>query len=111
EEERCFDIIVSNPPYVPSSRFQSLQPEIRDYEPRIALDGGVEGMDYIERIIKDGAGCLKRGGWLVIEMGPEQISGALKLVESSGLYGENRTVKDYSHQDRVLMARKEKQPG
>ncbi|MBW2137767.1 MAG: peptide chain release factor N(5)-glutamine methyltransferase [Deltaproteobacteria bacterium] len=110
EEEIRFDIIMSNPPYVPSDSFQSLQPEIRDYEPRTALDGGAGGTDHIERIIKDGAGYLKCGGWLLLEMGPEQISGALQVLESNDLYGENKIVKDYSRQYRVLMARKRKQP-
>jgi release factor glutamine methyltransferase len=99
-----FDAIVSNPPYIPSRSLSALCPEVRDYEPRQALDGGDDGMNYIKRIITDGHSCLLPGGWLLIEMDPEQLSLAIKEVDQAGCYGERRFVKDYSHSDRILMA-------
>jgi len=101
-----FDAIVSNPPYIPSMTLDALCPEVRDYEPKQALDGGEDGMTYIERIIADGPACLNPRGWLLIEMDPEQLPLASKQMDHSGRFGERCFVKDYSHRDRVLMARK-----
>jgi release factor glutamine methyltransferase len=101
-----FDAILSNPPYIPSGSLDALCPEVRDYEPMQALDGGEDGMIYIERIIADGPDCLNHRGWLLIEMDPEQLPLASTQVDHSGRYGERRYVKDYSHRDRILMARK-----
>ncbi|MBW2030408.1 MAG: peptide chain release factor N(5)-glutamine methyltransferase [Deltaproteobacteria bacterium] len=106
KEDIEFHVVLSNPPYIPSGTFTSLQPEIRDHEPRVALDGGPDGMDCIERIIREGAGFLKSGGWLLLEMGPGQMSRARQLVQANGHYRDNRAVKDYSHQFRVLIAKK-----
>ena len=106
EQGMKFDAIVSNPPYIRSRSLDTLCPEVRDYEPIQALDGGEDGMIYIERIIADGPECLNHQGWLLIEMDPEQLPLASKRVEQSGCYGERHYVKDYSHRDRVLMIRK-----
>jgi release factor glutamine methyltransferase len=102
-----FDSIVSNPPYIPSTSLDALSPEVRDYEPRQALDGGEDGMAYIKRIIADGPDCLNPGGWLLIEMDPEQLPMASEQVDQQGCYGVKRFVMDYSHCNRVLMAQKE----
>lgn len=101
-----FDFIVSNPPYVSSVDYESLPPEVREYEPRQALDGHDNGMFFIEKIIMDGADFLNHGGWLLIEMDPEQIERALIIAENTGNYIEKRCIKDYSHQNRVVMAKK-----
>lgn len=106
KEEIDFDIVLSNPPYIPSDGFESLQPEVRDHEPRVALDGGKGGVYYIEKIIGGARDYLKSGGWLLLEMDPDQISRARHKVEVGGHYAENRIVKDYSQQYRVLMAKK-----
>jgi release factor glutamine methyltransferase len=101
-----FDIILSNPPYIASNDFDSLPPEVRDHEPRLALDGHEEGMFFIERLIMNGSDYLSPGGWILLEMDPEQTTKTLKLIEKSGHYGEKKRIKDYSHQDRVVMAQK-----
>ena len=101
-----FDIILSNPPYIDSDAFDHLAPEVRDHEPRLALDGREGGMFYIEKIIKKGTDYLNPGGWILLEMDPEQTQKALGLIEENNLYGEKKRVKDYSHQYRVVMARK-----
>lgn len=101
-----FDVIVSNPPYIASDAFHGLTSEVRDYEPRAALDGHGEGIFYIERILSGAADFLKPDGWVLIEMDPEQTPKALLMVEESGSYAEYERVKDYSHRYRVLMARK-----
>ncbi|MFC1532782.1 peptide chain release factor N(5)-glutamine methyltransferase [Thermodesulfobacteriota bacterium] len=101
-----FDVIVSNPPYIASEDYESLPPEVRDYEPRLALDGHREGLFFIEKIINQGADFLKPGGWLLIEMDPGQTLRALDLLEESGKYMEKKRVEDYSHNYRVVMAKK-----
>lgn len=106
EEGLTFDLVLSNPPYIDSGSFDSLPPEVRDHEPRTALDGGEGGMLFIERIIREGPDFLERGGWLLVEMDPDQTTSALTLIEESGQYSEQRRIKDYSHRYRVVVARK-----
>ena len=101
-----FDVIVTNPPYIASEAFDVLTPEVRDYGPRVALDGGKGGMLYIERIIRDGTEYLNPGGWLLIEMDPGQTTEALSLMDESGQYGGKRRIKDYAHQYRFVVAQK-----
>jgi release factor glutamine methyltransferase len=99
-----FDIIVSNPPYINSDAMDSLPPEVRDHEPKHALDGGEEGMFYIRNIIKEAPKHLNPGGWILLEMDPEQTPKALGLIEENNSYGKKARHKDYSHHHRVVMA-------
>lgn len=101
-----FDVIASNPPYIPAEEYDSLPPEVRDHEPRHALDGHEHGTFFIEKIITQSPDWLKPGAWLLIEMDPRQTSKALSMIEDNGAYGEKRCVKDYSQKDRVVMARR-----
>ncbi len=102
--ELTFDIIVSNPPYIDSEAIDNLSPEVRNYEPRQALDGGKEGMFYIRKIIQEAPRHLNPGGWILLEMDPEQTAKALGLMEANTSYGEKVRLKDYSHHYRVVMA-------
>jgi release factor glutamine methyltransferase len=99
-----FDIIVSNPPYINSDAMDLLPPEVRDHEPRKALNGGEEGMFYIRNIIKEAPRHLNPGGWLILEMDPEQTTKALALIEENNRYGKKVRHKDYSQLHRVVMA-------
>jgi len=101
-----FDIIVSNPPYIASEDYKSLMPEVRDYEPRLALDGLEEGMHYIKKIISQAERYLSPEGWLLLEMAPNQISKAQDHLYKTNCFGEVYRIKDYSHCDRVLMTQK-----
>jgi release factor glutamine methyltransferase len=105
-QELTFDIIVSNPPYIRSEAIDSLPPEVRDYEPRQALDGGEEGMDYIRNIIQGAPKHLNPGGWILVEMDPEQTTKAFGLIEANSSYGEKVRLRDYSNYHRVVMAQK-----
>ncbi len=105
-QELTFDIIVSNPPYISSEAMDSLPPEVRDYEPRQALDGGEEGMVYIRNIIQEAPKHLNPAGWILLEMDPEQTTTAFGLIEANNSYGEKVRLKDYSHYHRVVMAQK-----
>jgi len=101
-----FDIILSNPPYIASDAFKSLPPEVRDHEPKLALDGRREGMFFIEKIIMEGADYLKLGGWILMEMDPLQTTKALRLIEESNHYSNKERIKDFSRRYRVVLGQK-----
>ena len=101
-----FNLILSNPPYIPADAFETLSPEVRDHEPRSALDGRDQGMHYIARILREAAGYLVPGGWILMEMDPEQTLQAMGILEATGEFAEHRRIQDYSHRYRAVMARK-----
>lgn len=88
-----FDVIVSNPPYIPSGEIGGLMPEVREHEPAMALDGGKDGLDFYRRIIAQAAGYLKPGGWLAFEIGCSQGEELVRLLSDAGYTGI-RTEKD-----------------
>ena len=102
----AFDMIISNPPYIPSKAFETLPPEVRDYEPRVALDGRENGMHFIERIIEESGIYLKSGGWLLIEMDPDQTEKALHLIDSTQSFGYKERLMDYRKKYRLIKAQK-----
>jgi release factor glutamine methyltransferase len=84
--DACFDLVVSNPPYVPSTAIDALAPEVRR-EPRVALDGGVDGLDAYRRIVVEAARLLAPGGALVCEVGAGQASAVGGLFGAAGFAG------------------------
>lgn len=100
-----FHVIVSNPPYIRTADIASLQPEIRDHEPRAALDGGADGLCVVARIAAEAPRYLKGGGVVALEIGCDQAQRATELVESAGL-ATPRVEPDYSGRPRVVTARK-----
>ena len=105
-QDITFDIIISNPPYIACEEYNDLPPEVRDYEPRSALDGKEGGMYYIEKILKGGLHFLNTGGLILLEMAPDQTNEALSLIGQIKGYGESSRIKDYSHRYRVVMAQR-----
>jgi len=101
-----FDLIVTNPPYVATRTLDTLMPEVRRHEPRIALDGGPEGLDCIRRIIREAPAFLRPRGWLLVEMGPEQTETALAWMDLSGQFEENTRIQDYGRRYRVVAGRR-----
>lgn len=101
-----FDVIVTNPPYVASEDFSNLPPEVRLFEPRQALDGRAGGTYYLNRVIREGAPFLARGGWLIVEMAPDQTEAALRLAEGIPEYRECSRLRDYSGRYRLVAVRK-----
>ena len=97
-----FDIIVSNPPYVPSGELATLAPEVR-HEPALALDGGEDGLYFIKKIISDAAEYLCPGGSLLLEAGSEQMK-AIKTLLENHQYCEIKIYKDLAGRDRVISA-------
>ncbi len=106
ESAAPFDMIISNPPYIAAESFDALPPEVRCYEPRVALDGHENGMGFIQRIIGEGAVYLKPGGWLLIEMDPDQTERALHLIDSTRSFGFRDRLTDYQKRYRLVKAQK-----
>jgi release factor glutamine methyltransferase len=100
------DIIVSNPPYVRAGDLTTLQPEVRDYEPKLALVAGPEGTEIAAKIIKFASEYLKKNGLLIMEMGLGQVEALAKMVEATGAYAKPEILKDLAGIDRVIIARK-----
>ena len=96
-----FDIIVSNPPYIRSETIGELAPEVRIHEPRMALDGGDDGLYFYKRIIPEAADYLRTGGMLFLEIGYDQAEQVGALMKDAGYY-EVRTIKDYGGNDRIV---------
>ena len=97
-----FDLIASNPPYVASDELDGLMPEVSSFEPRIALDGGADGMDVVRRIIEEAPAYLARGGVLLIEMDPRRMAEAEAASQERGSYHSARSHKDLAGRERVL---------
>ena len=101
-EER-FDIIVSNPPYIPSEEINELMPEVKDHEPLTALDGDTDGLKFYREIIKNADRYLKQQGKLFFEIGCEQGTAVSALLSEAG-YQDIRVIKDLAGLDRVVCA-------
>jgi len=95
------DAVVSNPPYIPSAEINSLQPEIKEYEPRAALDGGREGMTYHRRMLDAARGWLKPGGWVHLEVGASQAEPVAEMARAWG-FRDVRITSDLAGIERVV---------
>jgi release factor glutamine methyltransferase len=100
-----FEMIVSNPPYIPTADCEELMPEVRDYEPRLALDGGDDGLMAYRQLAVQSGKTLVPGGWLLVEVGVGQAADVAALFKAAGLTEINQR-KDYSGIPRVVMARR-----
>jgi release factor glutamine methyltransferase len=99
--EEKFDLIVSNPPYIRTGVIETLMPEVRDHEPRMALDGMEDGLFFYRKIIAQSARYLKRGGQLFFEIGFDQGKDVAALMKQNG-YIEVEVKQDYAGLDRVV---------
>ena len=96
-----FDVIVANAPYIPRAELETLASDVRDHEPRLALDGGETGFDVIRRIVVDAPLYLARGGTLALELGAGQAPAAMQLLASRGFENVVAT-RDYGRVERVV---------
>lgn len=100
--EGKFEIIVSNPPYIASAEVEKLMPEVRDHEPRMALDGTEDGLHFYRRIIEEAGKHLVSSGMLFLEIGYDQGQAVSELMRTEG-YCEVQVVQDYAGLDRVVL--------
>ena len=101
-----FDLVVSNPPYIAEADLATLEPEVGQYEPRLALDGGPDGLGCIVHILETAPSHLKPGGWLILEIGCDQGAEVQDLAQKSGAFAEIAVDKDHSGLDRIARFRK-----
>ncbi len=94
------DALVSNPPYIPTGELDGLQAEVRDFEPREALDGGEDGLDCIRVLVQDGPEFLSPGGFMALEVGDGQASGVAELMREQ--LADVEVHKDYAGRDRIV---------
>ncbi len=104
--ERTFDFVASNPPYVSQPEWQQLPPEVRDFEPTLALVGGHSGAEIIARLIPQAAERLRDGGWLVMEISPMIEQATYQLLADDGRFDPALTTKDLAGLARVVKARR-----
>ncbi len=99
--DATFDLVVSNPPYIPTAVIETLEPEVRDHEPRLALDGGEDGLEAYRLLAPEILRVLKPGGMFAVEIGYDQSKAVEALFNAAGAQ-QVRTVKDLSTHDRVV---------
>jgi len=99
-----FDLIISNPPYIPSAEIATLQPEVRDFDPRAALDGGADGLDFYRKLAMEAKPFLKPGGKIMLEFGDGQADAIRNIFETEKWIVE-AVKEDYSHRQRILIAK------
>ncbi len=96
-----FDIVMANPPYIPTGEILSLMPEVRDFEPENALDGGADGLDFYRKIAGQVKDCLNPGGYVYMEIGYDQGEAVSELMRNAG-FTEVEVIKDLARNDRVV---------
>ena len=100
-----YDLIVTNPPYISKHKIKYLDDEVRIFEPKLALDGGIDGLSKIKNIILKSSKLIKRGGKLIIEIGFDQKFKVQEMLKKNFFY-VNKIVKDYSGKDRCIISTK-----
>lgn len=100
-----FDVIVSNPPYIPAAVIETLMPEVKDFEPRMALEGADEGLEFYKKITEAAENYLNPEGWLFFEIGCEQAEAVSEILSQNG-FRDIHTVRDLADLDRVVYGRR-----
>ena len=100
-----YDLVVSNPPYIKKNDLKYLESDISKFEPNLALDGGLDGLSVIRKVIKKTSELLKKNGKFILEIGFDQKSKVIKLLNNKGFY-INSTVKDLAKNDRCIVCTK-----
>jgi release factor glutamine methyltransferase len=96
-----YELVVANPPYIPHDEIATLQRDIRDHEPHLALDGGADGLDVVRRIVDEAPDFLVKGGALAMEIGAGQAADVAAMLEKRG-FSDVRRTKDYGGHERVV---------
>jgi release factor glutamine methyltransferase len=105
-KNHLYDYILSNPPYISSNELELLMPDVRDYEPRAALDGGPDGLACYRCIVANAFPYLNPGGYLIFEVGDDQAGPVKQILQAHGGLDEIEIVQDLSGRDRVVSSRR-----
>ena len=100
-----YDIIVSNPPYIKSCDLKYLESDVINFEPKLALDGGLDGLSKIKKVIDKSSKLIKKNGKFILEIGFDQKNKIIRLLNKKGFY-INSTIKDYAKNDRCIVSTK-----
>ncbi|MDC0647365.1 peptide chain release factor N(5)-glutamine methyltransferase [Candidatus Pelagibacter sp.] len=100
-----YDLVVSNPPYIKKNDLKYLESDVIKFEPKLALDGGLDGLSVIRKVIKKSSELLKKNGKFILEIGFDQKNKVIKLLNNKGFY-INSTVKDLANNDRCIISTK-----
>lgn len=103
--DQTFDLVVSNPPYIPAAELAGLAPEVREHDPRLALDGGVDGLDFYRRLAEELGPRIRSGGRAMLEFGDGQAPEVSALFQGAGWIVDD-VQRDYSGRDRFLVVRR-----
>ena len=104
--DRQFDFVLSNPPYVSAAEYAALAPEVRNYEPQMALLAGPTGSEVIQRLVPQACQRLRPGGWLLLEISPMIHAAVLGIMENEARLEQVTTIKDLARHPRVIQARR-----
>ena len=102
---RKYDLIISNPPYIKKSKLKYLEKDVIGFEPKQALDGGIEGLSEISKVINRSSELIKKNGFLILEIGFDQKWKVKKILENKGFYIK-KIVRDLSNNDRCIVSKK-----
>lgn len=105
KDTALYDILISNPPYIRSAEIEELMEEVREHDPRLALDGHEDGLYFYRRIISEGKAFLKKDGWMLFEIGYDQGEEVWKLMRDNGFL-DVQIIKDLTGLDRVVAGRR-----
>jgi release factor glutamine methyltransferase len=100
-----YDLIVSNPPYINKHVLKYLEKEVAEYEPKLALDGGLDGLSEIRKVIKKSSELIKKNGKFILEIGFDQKNKVINLLKKEGFYIRS-TLKDFAKNDRCIVSTK-----
>jgi release factor glutamine methyltransferase len=101
-----FDLIISNPPYIPAADIAALEPEVRDHDPRLALDGGADGLDFYRRLAREAGAFMRPAGRMMVEFGDGQENAVREIFERE-MWVVEEVKMDYNRKPRFLAARRE----
>ena len=100
-----YDLIVSNPPYINKHDLKYLERDVINFEPRLALDGGLDGLSEIRKVIKKSSELIKKNGKFILEIGFDQKNKVINLLKQKGFY-INSTLRDFANNDRCIICTK-----
>jgi release factor glutamine methyltransferase len=101
--EGPFDLLISNPPYIPKEEMDGLMKDVKEFEPTMALTDEKDGLTFYKRFAEIGKELVKNGGWMILEVGLENHPNDVKKIFSESGYPETELIKDYNGDDRILV--------